>query len=295
MRILAPGLIGLAIASVAAATGNQGLVQNEYAFVQAVADHGVKDGFLAYLDPEAIGFSPTPKKSYEAYKARKPSSAKLSWYPSDALLAASGDFGFTTGPWLFSYDRDGKTQTAKGEFVTMWHRVPDGRWLALLDAGIDHDSPVADPAPMARDATTPQLPTPPKSADNKRVTAELLQADDNFTASAAAAGLRATYRRFGADNLRLLQEDQQPAVGKAAAMGASPEDKALLQWIPEAAAAAASGDLGYTYGVSYKTGDIARSFPQASYLHIWRRDGGIWKLILALESPVPPPPPQKAG
>lgn len=285
-------LIGVFTLSAGVIAANSGLVQNEYAFVQAVADHGVKDGFLAYLDPEAIGFSPTPKKSYADYQARKPSAVKLTWYPSDALLAASGDFGFTTGPWTFVYDHNGSPQTAQGDFVTLWHRVKDGRWLALLDAGIDHDSPASDPVAMPRDAATPQLPRGTSSADRKRVRAELLQADGSFTESAATDGLRAAYGRFGADSLRLLQENEQPAVGKAAALAASPEDKALLQWIPQDAAVASSGDLGYTYGVSYKTGDSARSFPQASYLHIWRRDGGGLKLVLALESPIPPPKPQ---
>lgn len=294
MRVQFLLALGLTVAGTAGA-GDAGLVQNEYAFVQAVADNGVGAGFQAYLDPESIGFNPTPMKSYDNYKSRKPSNNKLSWYPSDALMAASGDFGFTTGPWVYSYQQNGVPQTEKGEFTTVWHLDKDGHWKALLDAGIDHDSPAVDPAALPKDARTRQLPKLPGMTDAVKARAALFQADEAFTRAATGEGLRAAYAKLAADDLRLLQENQQPAVGKDAALKVVPTDKAKLVWVPVASDAASSGDLGYTYGVSYKADDMARAIPQASYLHIWQQDKGSWKLVLALENPVPPPPPAKSN
>jgi ketosteroid isomerase-like protein len=285
-------VLGLTTAATVGAA-DTGLVQNEYAFVQAVADHGIGAGFQAYLDPESIGFNPTPMKSYDNYKSRKPSSNKLSWYPSDALLAASGDFGFTTGPW--TYQQNGAPQAEKGEFTTLWRLSKDGHWKALLDAGIDHDPPAVDPAALPKDASTRRLPKLPGKTDTVKARADLLEVDATFTRAAAGEGLRAAYATLAADSLRLLQENQQPAVGKDAALKAVPTEKASLVWIPAASDVASSGDLGYTYGVSYKAEDTAHAIPQASYLHIWQQDKSGWKLVLALESPVPPPPPAKSN
>ena len=287
--------LGLIVAGTAGAADTTGLIQNEYAFVQAVADHGVGAGFQAYLDPESIGFNPTPMKSYDNYKSRKPSNNKLSWYPSDALVAASGDFGFTTGPWVYSSQQNGALQTERGEFTTLWHLDKDGHWKALLDAGIDHDPPAVDPKALSKDASTRRLSKLPGKTDTVKAKADLLEADAIFTRAAAGDGLRAAYAKLAADDIRLLQENQQPAVGKDAALKAVPPDKATLVCVPAASNVASSGDLGYSYGVSYQADDTARAIPQASYLHIWQQGKGGWKLVLALESPVPPSPPAKTN
>jgi len=162
----------------------------------------------------------------------------------------------------------------------------------LLDAGIDHDPVAVEPKALPKDAHTRQLPRLPGKIDTVKAKADLLAADEAFTQAAAGDGLREAYAKLAADDLRLLQENQQPAVGKDTALKAVPADKAALVWVPAASDVASSGDLGYSYGVSYKADDTARATPQASYLHIWQQIKGNWKLVLALESPVPPPHPE---
>ncbi|MGH8371036.1 MAG: YybH family protein, partial [Gammaproteobacteria bacterium] len=118
---------------------NQTLVQAEYAFAQAVQQHGLRDGFLMYLDDHAITFAPQPMDAKTFYASRTAGPSTLSWYPVMARLAASSDFGFTTGPWQVSFTtRDGKPAIVHGDYVTIWHRNADGTWRWLLDAGVEH-------------------------------------------------------------------------------------------------------------------------------------------------------------
>ena len=44
-------------ATATAAAAGKTVVQAEYAFNQAVAEHGIRDGFLMFLDKDAIVFA----------------------------------------------------------------------------------------------------------------------------------------------------------------------------------------------------------------------------------------------
>lgn len=63
------------------------------------------------------------------------------------------------------------------------------------------------------------------------------------------------------------------------------------QWRPQGGAAASSGDVGYTFGLSAPGPDAP---PDASYGHVWCRRAGQWQLLLELRRPLPAasPPPQ---
>ena len=65
-----------------------------------------------------------------------PPTATLTWAPSFADVAASGDLGYTWGRWAYT-DRgaDGKPVTTRGTYVTVWRRQPDGAWKVVLDGG----------------------------------------------------------------------------------------------------------------------------------------------------------------
>ena len=57
-------------------------------------------------------------------------------------VAASGDMGFTSGPW--SAHAAGTDGLAHGHFLTVWKRGDDGIWRVQVDGGISH--PAAKPA-----------------------------------------------------------------------------------------------------------------------------------------------------
>jgi ketosteroid isomerase-like protein len=279
----------LALFTLAATSAPASLVQNEYDFAATVAQKGIRDGFLQYLDKQAIGFSPTPKNAYDAYSQAKPgsSASKLTWYPAWALLASSGDFGVDTGPWTASWIKDGKPGKAQGEWLTVWTRNKDGEWKVLFDSGTGHPAPEHPGKALEKAAAIPQLPAlagPVPSTQD--VQDQLIQAEKVFSNEANDHGLRAAYQGSGAPDLRLLFDKSQPVLGLAPAMRVVPDVASGLQWVPMGGTAARPGDLGYIYGMTYKTADTKHSTPQSAYMHVWRRDADGWKMLIALESPL---------
>ncbi len=63
---------------------------------------------------------------------------RLEWTPEHAVLAASGDLGYTVG--LFRLERRGAgaaPEVEVGRYVTVWRRGGDGRFRALFDLSLD--------------------------------------------------------------------------------------------------------------------------------------------------------------
>lgn len=282
LLLIASLLLGSAAAPVS-------LVQNEYDFAAAVAQKGVRDGFLMYLDKQAMTLSPKPVNDYEAHEKAKPSDAKLSWYPAWALVCASGDFGVDTGPWTYEAPgKDGKPEKAYGDWITIWARGKDGQWKALFDAGIDHGA--SSPPALPHDAKVPQLkaldgPIPATAA----LQDQLVSVEGAFSNAAVDKGLRSAYQEMGTEDLRLMQEDHAPVLGKAAVLRTVDPKPDDLVWIPAGGSVAHSGDLGYLYGMTYAAADKDKQQkPLGSYMHVWQRGAGGWKLLIAVDTPFPP-------
>ncbi len=286
LLLTAVSLLSTSIAG--AATAPPTLVQTEYAFAQAVADHGIRDGFLMYLDKQAITLNPQPANAFDLYTKGKPSNTRLSWYPVYALLSSSGDFGVDTGPWRADGVQDGKPQVAHGDWLTVWHLNKDGHWRILFDGGVDHEAPASPPRALSKKAKVTRLPQA-KPANIDEVHDSLYQAEMVFSHTSLASDPKAAYDNQGADELRLLVEGSQPLVGKAAVLAAMSTQPAGVQWVPAGGSAAVSGDLGYLYGMTYATSDKEHKTPQGGYMHVWRRGQAGWKLLIDLELPAPPP------
>ena len=123
----------------------------------------------------------------------------------------------------------------------------------------------------------------------------LLQLDRDFDADSAERGSAAWVERF-ADDGEMVSGSQvvvgPEAVGEAVASLDTSE--VTLRWEPIEAAAAASGDLGYTRGRYRRTVASADGEPRVStgsYLTVWRElPDGRWAIALDIGSPDPPTP-----
>jgi ketosteroid isomerase-like protein len=118
--------------------------------------------------------------------------------------------------------------------------------------------------------------------------ASVLQADRDFAARAAGAGLRAAFVEYAAPDAMLFRAGVGPIRG-AAAIGESfaGTDEARLEWSPEAAEAAASGELAYTWG--WYTFSAGGQSSTGNYVSIWRRIDGRWRYVVDLGVPAPRP------
>ena len=115
----------------------------------------------------------------------------------------------------------------------------------------------------------------------------IMQADRDFDAATAERGVDGWASYFAADG-RMYRGDGGITEGPAAIrelMGPFFGDKRnALRWQPVSAEVAASGDLGFTTGVSQGKGVNAegkRVERDGRYVTIWRRSGnGPWRIVL---------------
>ena len=132
-----------AMAQAPAKATAQDLIQADEAFCKASVEKGL-DAWVAFFDAEAVIFPadrafvkglPAVRSHWEG---KKWSPAGLTWKPLGAEIAASGDLGYTYGTWSFTgKDKEGKSITATGKYLTTWKRQKDGSWKVLADIGSD--------------------------------------------------------------------------------------------------------------------------------------------------------------
>jgi len=107
------------------------VIAAERAFAADAAARGWAAAFRSHAAADAMTLSPGPVNAHEALaRIDGDGETTLDWRPAYAGIARSGDFGFTTGPFLFR-GRDG----VAGHYFTVWRLEPDGTWKWIFDAG----------------------------------------------------------------------------------------------------------------------------------------------------------------
>jgi ketosteroid isomerase-like protein len=122
------------------------------------------------------------------------------------------------------------------------------------------------------------------------VAPQLRKADRDFAAAVAAHGVDAWVAAFASDGIQI--DEAGVTKGSAAIRqlmtAALADPKVLLDWQPVSAAAATSGDLGYTIG---RWQVRVRAHPDSvlshgNYVTIWRRQSdGNWKAAVDIGNP----------
>lgn len=88
--------------------------------------------------PAAIGHD-----AIMALMARYPADLAIDWTPEEAVVADSGEMGFTWGHFTATFhDKNGKLITEHGKYLDVWRRQSDGTWRWIADIGSG-----GDPAP----------------------------------------------------------------------------------------------------------------------------------------------------
>ena len=119
-------------------TALSGFVKNEKAFAANAVETQTKQAFLEYLDSAGVVFNKGKIENGIQFWSKQPASGgKLLWHPVYAAVAASGEIGFTTGPWIFKKTLNNDTVLASGFYSTIWHLTADSQWKFIADLGID--------------------------------------------------------------------------------------------------------------------------------------------------------------
>jgi ketosteroid isomerase-like protein len=271
------------------------LIEAERAFSKTSEEKGIREAFLTWLAPDAIVFRPGPVEGRPVYEKMDPADpAVLTWQPEFAEIAASGEIGYTTGPYEIRPARDAEP-SGFGHYISIWKKQPDGAWRVLLDIGVQHGRPAAP-------AGIKTVASPAVSAPAEPISPEALRDVEyafgiyagTFDKEVATKGLAKGLSAFATEDVRVYRPGQFPAVGRAAAKSLVPADegkadrKAGAPRISYKVGMSWSGDLAYTYGTA-RSGKPGASEESTAFLRIWRRDAtGLYRICLDIRLPVPP-------
>lgn len=130
--------------------------------------------------------------------------------------------------------------------------------------------------------------------DMEKEKERILQTDRDFAALSVQSGAAEAFKQYSRGDVILLPPNAEPVRGRDnVSQGFVEFDKNfILDWEPQAAEVAVSGDLGYSWGIS--TGVSRATGQQAfrgKYLTVWKKDpDGNWKMIADMGNASPASP-----
>jgi ketosteroid isomerase-like protein len=272
------------------------VVEAEHAFAEYSIMHGMKDAFIRFAAPDGIIIRRAPVNAIELWTKTNPApTGQLSWYPIFADVSRAGDLGYTTGPWEFRDKPDDKDASAVGHFITLWRKQSDGAWKYEFDMGVSHAAPASRKTALTYPASTRGATQKDKSAANTNAArASLRHAERDLAYESGTNSWARALLAHADKTVRLYRQDSLPFVGLEATRKALDGKTEVAAWQVTKANVASSGDLGYVYGTykSQSKTENAKPTEQGNFMRIWKRQGGKWRVVLEVATPIPPPPKQ---
>ena len=116
------------------------LIETDKAFSRLSEQKGMKAAYIDYIDSNGVllkpGLIPVMGANAIDYLIQQNDTAfSLTRQPQTAVVAASGDLGYTYG--IFSYRMKANDSTLYGTYVSIWRKQRDGTWKFVLDSGND--------------------------------------------------------------------------------------------------------------------------------------------------------------
>ena len=268
-------IVTLAAAS-SAQNPHQKVYETERAFEKAVAEKGIRDGFIQYLSPTGVMFMPNAVNGRETWRARAASPALLTWNPVWIDVSANGALAYSVGNSRFRPTGKDDPQIYYGHYISVWTRQPDGEYRAALDTGINHDKPLAEP-------TDWKSPLGGHDANPDKLSAADFAV--GFYQAAQEGGAVKAYKRYLADDAIVMRDGKLPAFDRKSAMelvkGKPRINFAKRKSFTEAA------DLAYVnapYNVVDKSG---KETERGNFVQVWKLRNGKWQIVADVLVPLP--------
>ncbi len=113
------------------------LIDADIAFSDYSVTHGIQKAFIEFADDSVILLKPNRMpivgklSLIKSYEGKSDTGIVLVWKPAKAIIAESGELGYTYGFWTFI----AKSDTSQGTYMTVWKKDSNGRWKYIADIG----------------------------------------------------------------------------------------------------------------------------------------------------------------
>jgi ketosteroid isomerase-like protein len=246
--------------------GIDGLIQAEKNFAAYSVANSTKEAFLKFLDSTGIVFdNGKPVNGIETWNKREKRPGVLNWSPQYAEIAASGDFGYTTGPWTFQNSLN-DTVIARGQYTTVWHIDKNGEWKFLVDLGVGN-TPANAPTELKK------INAPKQTIDYIEHVSQLGIAENKFQQMFAENKPKA-YKTFLSAESILNRNGYLPAINSGDQHLLIDSTPISVQYKMNGIGSSLKEDMGYIYGTTIINGKAE------NFLRIWRRERNGWKIAL---------------
>jgi ketosteroid isomerase-like protein len=259
------------------------IVDAERSFSKSSVEKGRKHAFLTYLAEDSILFNPEPVHGHKLTQERPESPGFLIWEPAFVEIAASGDFGYSTGPWVFKQKLEDEKPVAHGHFFSIWKKQSDGSWRVIADTGISNPPPEA---PVVLKTVKPEQ-TSSQKMDPQELNSAIAKSDTAFSQLSASKGAVEAYKSYLAPQTRFYRNGMFPETDHSKINEYLSGVTGKFTWEPKGGSAALSGDLAYSYGLYELSGET--SIEKGSYVRVWKKQSdGSWKVAAEVLNQPPP-------
>jgi len=257
------------------------LVAAENYFAAIVKEKGIRNGFLKVSDNKTIVFRPYPVKAAEFYSKKQEDPGTLSWEPTLAKISKSGDWGFTTGPYI--YTSAGDSSMFYGQYLSVWKANSRGVWKLGIDLGSPHQKPRNKPELHFTDPKDFKFFRQLSPARLKQ-REDMIMTTDRLLSATLKKNVSLGYDTFLADEARLLFPGYEPILGKDNIGKFYSGHEFTIETEPVAADRSIGSDLAYTYGRARITRDDQTA--EYHYIRIWESQEEFkWNIIVEMFSP----------
>lgn len=285
MRVLRTIWLGTAFAVCAplagAAPADEALAADA-AFAALANDVGYHAAFIEYLAADAVLFRPEAVRGQDWLAANEPSAGRLEWSPSAAASACNGRLALTSGAWRYANDAGG--DPVAGHYLSVWRLGEDGRWLVVLDHGIDHAGTVQPGDLLSATFNRFWPPGDAGAACGKRRSSPGPEiAEQALNDRIRRDGLSAALRGSAVDGALCYRDDMPPGPLAGADLPGDSRFPAASEAQTIGMIVDPDGDLAVTHGVLTAADGSAR----ALYVRVWQRERKRWQVAIDLQTPLP--------
>ncbi|MES2874648.1 MAG: hypothetical protein V4708_13060 [Bacteroidota bacterium] len=257
------------------------LVAAENYFAAKAKENGVRDAFLRVSDNETLVFRPDAVKAEDFYDKKELDPGDLIWEPSYARISRSGDWGFTTGPYIYTAFSD--STKSYGQYLSIWRANKKGIWKLALDIGTPHPKPAKEirmDFTDAKDFKFFRQLSPVRLKQRE----EMILASDRLLANALTKSTALGYNTFLGEDARLIFPGIEPVIGKENINKFIYDQGINIFSEPALANRSLGSDLAYSYGTAQVTTNTRTA--KYNYVRIWESQEGFkWNVIVELFSP----------
>ncbi len=241
----------------------------ERAFEKAAAEKGINAAFVEFLSPVGVMFMPDAVNGRETWKARPASPAVLTWNPIWIDVSSNGVMAYSIGNSQFRPNGKDDASVYHGHYISVWLKQPNGRFLAALDTGINHEKPTAEPTEWKSPVDSGKSGNPDKiSAADSAV---------GFYQTAAESGSSKAYKSYLADDVIMMRQGKQPAFGKKAALDLIDGD--LKVNFAKRKSFTEAVELAYVHSPYSITNKKGAEVERGNFVQVWKLRNKKWVIV----------------